>query len=109
MVTRVAWRQFDVFANPDRETAKSYPYLIVLQSNAISDLDTCVVAPLAPPRTIKLFERLLPEVTVKGRRFIIAIPDLAAIPVAEVGKPVANLEAERYRIVAALDLVFTGI
>ncbi len=68
-----------------------------------------MVAPLAPPRTIKLFERLLPEISVKGRRFVIAIPNLAAIPASEVGEPVANLEAERYRIVAALDLVFTGI
>jgi len=103
------YRQFDVFANPDRESSKAHPYLIVLQSDAVSQIDTCIVAPLVPPRTIKLFERLLPQVTIDGVQFTIAVPDMAAIPTAEIGTPIANLEADRYRIVAALDLVFTGI
>jgi toxin CcdB len=102
-------RQFDVFANPDRETAKAHPYLVVLQSDAVSRIDTCIVAPLAPPRTIKLFERLLPQVAVDGVLYTIAVPDMAAIPTSEIGAPIANLESERYRIIAALDLVFTGI
>jgi toxin CcdB len=102
-------RQFDVFRNPDRATAATHPFLIVLQSDAIDQIDTRVVAPLVSPRTIKLFEKLLPVVVVLGRRYVIAIPDMAAVPVAEVGSPVGNLAAERDRIIAALDLVFTGI
>ena len=109
MVTRACWRQFDVFANPNRKTAKAHPYLVVLQSDAISGIDTCVVAPLISPKTIKFFERLLPEVVVRGTRYAIAVPDMAAIPSDEIGEPVANLESERYRILASLDLVFVGV
>lgn len=106
MVTR---RQFDVFANPDRRKAETYPYLIILQSDALFSIDTCVVAPLISPKTIKHLERLLPEVTVEGTNYVIAMPDMAAIPTTLIGKPIANLDAERYRIIAAIDLVFAGV
>jgi toxin CcdB len=106
---RQKWRQFDVFLNPDRSNAEDHPYLIVLQSNRLSDLDTCVVAPLLRAKTIKLFERLLPEVLIDGVKFKIAIPDLGAFPPHLISAPIANLESERYRIVAAIDLVFTGV
>ena len=109
MVRRGTHRQFDVFRNPDGETRSAHPYLIVLQSDAIFDLDTCVVAPLVSPRAIKFFERLLPPVSVEGNQYVIAVPDMAAIPVREIGPAIANLEAERYRISVAVDLVFTGI
>lgn len=103
------FRQFDVFKNTDKRSGAAHPYLIVLQSDAIAALDTCIVAPLVPPRTIEYLERLLPVVTVKRRNYVIAIPDMAAMPSSAIGEPVANLESERYRIVAAIDLVFTGI
>jgi toxin CcdB len=107
MVSR--WHQFDVFANPDKRSAEAHPYLIVLQSDIISDIDTCVVAPLASPRSIKFFERLLPEVAVKGTRYTILTPNMAAVRTEMIGKAVANLESERYRILAAVDMVFVGI
>jgi len=109
MVRGTRHRQFDVFRNLDAETSGTHPYLMVLQSDAIFDIDTCVVAPLISPRTIKFFEKLLPLVVVDGTQYVVAIPDMAAIPVGEIGPPVANLEADRYRISAAIDLVFTGI
>jgi hypothetical protein len=107
MVSR--WRQFDVFANPDKRSAANHPYLVILQSEAVTGIETCVVAPLASPRSIKFFERLLPEITVKGARYALLTPNMAAIRTEKIGKPVANLEAERYRILAAIDLVFVGI
>jgi toxin CcdB len=107
MVTR--HRQFDVFANPDRNSAAAHPYLIVLQSDALFGIDSCVVAPLVSPRTIKHLERLLPEVSIDGKRYVVAIPDMAAIPTATIGNPVTNLDAERYRILSAIDLIFVGL
>jgi hypothetical protein len=100
--------QFDVYANPDPETAATHPYFIVLQSNALRDLDTVVVAPLVAPRKIRFLERLLPEVVVKGAHYVIAMPDLGTIPKRLVSMPVANLEAYRYQIIGAVDVVFSG-
>lgn len=106
MVTR--HRQFDVFANPDRNSAAAHPYLIVLQSDALFGIDSCVVAPLVSPKAIKHLERLLPVVSVNGKSYVIAVPDMAAVPTAMIGKSVANLDVERHRILAAIDLVFVG-
>lgn len=103
------WQQFDVFVNPDKRSADVHPFLIVLQSDIVSDIDTCVVAPLASPRSIKFLERLLPEVTVKGTRFTILTPNMAAIHAERVGRAIANLDSERYRILAAVDMVFVGV
>ena len=102
-------RQFDVCPNPDPETRDAHPYLVVLQSDALKYIDTRVVAPLVGPKKIQFFERLLPEVTMNGSRYVVAVPDLAAIATAQLTLPVANLEQYRYQLIAAIDLVFTGI
>jgi len=106
---RHQWRQFDVFPNPDPDTAEDHPYLIILQSNRLSDIDTCVVAPLVSSRTLKLFEKLLPEVRIDGTAYKIAVPDLGAFPPHLIPEPIANLESERYRIISAIDLLFNGV
>lgn len=102
-------RQFDVFQNPDSATATDYPLFIILQSDAVDQLSTRVVAPLISPRSMKLFEKLLPRVIVDRKQYVIAIPDLGVMPIAQIGPVVASLGAERERIIAALDLLFTGI
>lgn len=109
MVTRKAPCQFDVFKNPDPTSAPSHPYLVVLQSNGLADLNTRIVAPLITPKKLPLFERLMPEVTVAKSRYVIDMTNIGVVPTHELSKFVANLESERYRIVAAIDLVFTGI
>src|ERR1700719_915581 len=102
-------RQFDVYPNTDPETGDTHPYLIVLQSDALGHIGSRVVAPLVSRKKIQFFERLLPEVNVDGARYVIAIPDLGAIPTGELTSPIANLEQERYRIIAAIDLLFAGV
>ncbi|HTK80643.1 MAG TPA: CcdB family protein [Rhizomicrobium sp.] len=102
-------RQFDVFRNPDRTTAAEHPFLIVLQSDAVDQIDTRVVAPLVSPRQLKFFEKLLPRVMVEGAQYVIAIPAMAAIPTSIIGSAVVNLESEGHRITGAIDLLFLGI
>ena len=102
-------RQFDVCPNSDPDTRDAHPFLIVLQSDVLKYIDTRVVAPLVSPKKIQFLERLLPEVTLNGSRYVIAIPDLAAIPTSLLALPVANLEQYRDHIIGAIDLAFTGI
>lgn len=109
MVRRVAHRQFDVFRNPFAEDRDATPYLIVLQANAIDHFGTQVVAPLVPPSPVQMRERVLPKVTVEGEAYAIMVPNMMAISTKYIGQPVANLETDRYRIISAVDIVFTGI
>jgi toxin CcdB len=105
----VSLRQFDVFPNPSPRTRAEHPYFVVLQSDRLDRFATKIVAPLIAPTKIQFLEHLLPEVLVKRKPYVIAIPDMAPFPVKLLQPAVANLESERYRILAALDLVFVGI
>ena len=101
--------QFDVFENPDPESAEAHPYFVILQADRLKDLNTRIVAPLVAPTSIPGFERLMPFVSVENKKLVIDITNVGVFPVKLIPKPIANLETERYRIVGAIDLIFTGI
>ena len=101
--------QFDVFENPDAESAEAHPYFVILQADRLKELNTRIVAPLVAPKTVPGFERLMPVVSVKNRNLVIDVTNAGVFPLKLIPKPIANLEAERYRIVGAIDLIFTGI
>ena len=101
--------QFDVFENPDPASAEAHPYFLILQADRLKDLNTRIVAPLVAPRTLPGFERLMPVVSVKNKNFVVDVTNVGVFPLKLIPKPVVNLESERYRIVGALDLIFTGI
>jgi toxin CcdB len=82
---------------------------VVLQSDQTSAIATRVVAPLVSPRTIRFLERLLPKVKVNGSDFVIAMPDMGAVPARALPPAIANLEDYRYQIIGAVDLIFSGI
>jgi toxin CcdB len=103
--------QFDVYRNANPESRNSFPLLVDLQSDLLSDLVTRVVAPLTavPPGKSPLLGALTPELKVKGKRYSLLTPQLAGISSRTLGPRVANLAAHRDTIVAALDLLITGI
>jgi toxin CcdB len=103
-------RQFDVVVNPDPLETAHRPYLINLQSDLISELRSIVVAPLVPREQMKGAQRLNPVVTVEGSEYWLATHELFAIDQRMLNHtPVANLSNDRDAIIAALDIVFTGI
>jgi toxin CcdB len=80
------------------------------QSDSLRYLATRVVAPLmrrvdVPAPTT----RLHPVFEFEGETFLLATHLLTAMPTRDLGRPVASLDAERYAIVAALDMVITGV
>lgn len=72
-------RQFDVVANPDRDDAGHRPYLIVLQSDLVSNLRSTVVAPLIARNQMLGARQLNPVVGVDGQEYWVAIYELFAI------------------------------
>lgn len=100
--------QFEVVANPDAAEVAHRPFLIVLQSNLVSDLSSTIVAPLIPRDRIKGANRLNPLVSVEGREFWLATHELFAIDRRVLKAKVADLTQSRDAIIAALDLLFTG-
>lgn len=103
-------RQHDVFRNPLRAARDAKPFVVNVQHHLIDRLGTRIVAPLVPWRAVADQPRLYPAIRLVGQCILYFDPtDLMTVPLRLLRDPVANLEADRDRIVAALDLVFTGI
>lgn len=85
--------------------------MLDLQSELLRDLGTRVVAPLSPLERLggKPISRLNPIVAVAGAQYAVLFQELAALPAQVLGQPIANLRQRRDELIAALDLLFTGI
>ncbi|GAB1408450.1 hypothetical protein MASR1M8_23690 [Thermomonas brevis] len=102
--------QFMVFQNADAASRRRVPYLLSVQSDLIGDMRTCVVVPLiAPARAEIAATGLMPTLHVEGKPWVMDTPLLAGVPRQVLGKPVADLSSERPAIMAALDLLISGI
>lgn len=104
--------QFAVHRNRSATTKARYPLLLNVQTDFLEQLGTHVVIPLAPatPATRRTaMHALTPICSVDGKDYVLVTPQLAGIPVKELGPPVADQSIDRQAILAALDLLFTGI
>ena len=100
--------QFDVYRNP---RGGNYAFLLDVQSDLLARLATRAVVPLIATKRygVKPITRLNPTTKVGNAGYVIVVQELAAIPASELREKVTSLEARRGEIVAALDLLFTGI
>ncbi len=103
--------QFDVYRNVNPASRTRIPYLLDVQSDLLDPLATRVVVPLCKPEVLKgrLAERLNPVFEVEGRKVVMLAPELAGVSRKILGDKIDNLSGERVAIIAALDLLVTGI
>ena len=103
--------QFDVYRNASPATRARVPCLLDVQSDLLDVLATRVVVPLCKPEVLKgkPAERLNPVFEIEGRRMVLLTPELAGVSRKALGERIANLADRRDAIIAALDLVITGI
>lgn len=102
--------QFEVLRNPNPETASWAPYLLVLQNDLLGDLRTVVVAPLVRPAELgRPVQVLNPVFEVQGEPLVLSTAELAGVSPTMQGGTVASLANRRTEIIAAIDLLFTGI
>jgi len=103
--------QFDVYRNSNPATRARIPYLLDVQSDLLEPLATRVVVPLCKPDLLKgkAADRLNPVFEIEGKRLMMLTPELAGVPAKILGERIDNLSSQRNAIIAALDLVFTGI
>ena len=103
--------RFAVHRNPNRATRTAIPLLLDVQSDLLQDLGTRVVIPLYKPAAVKsgIIETLTPHVEIDGDLYIAMTSELAGISRKSLGSQVADLSHRRYEIIAAIDLLVTGI
>ncbi|MBS1767507.1 MAG: CcdB family protein [Acidobacteria bacterium] len=103
--------QWTVHRNPNPATRKEVPYLLDAQADLLSALGTRTVIPLfarkaAPSQTLS---RLTPELKLGNERLVLMTPQLAGVRLKDLGTAVGDFTAHRAEIIAALDLLLTGV
>lgn len=83
--------------------------LLDLQSDALEMLKTRVVAPLVPVEDMSwTIGQMNPRFEIAGATYVLAPQRMAAVSLLELGPVIADLSAQRDRIVAATDFLFQG-
>ncbi|CAG0939963.1 Toxin CcdB [Gallionellaceae bacterium] len=102
--------QFDVYLNPNADTRSFIPYLLDVQADLLDVLATRVVAPLVLVEEMgPAAKHLNPQFKVKGVAVVMSTAELAGVSIRSLGDKVGSLNDRRDEIIAALDLLFTGI
>ncbi len=103
--------QFKAYANPNRATKKSYPYLLDIQSNLLDDLRTTIVIPLAPADTMgdAVITKLCPVLEIAASHYVALTQQIAGVDRKALGKEVCDLACYRSEIIAALDFAIAGV
>jgi toxin CcdB len=100
--------QFDIHRFADGQGRARY--VVDLQSDLLSELSTRVVAPAYPLMAgVHRITRLNPELDVKGSAYFLAVQEMAAVKRSLLGTTIGSAAARRDNIIAAIDLLITGI
>ena len=96
--------RFDVYVN-----SKGEGYLVDVQSDLMSTLNTRVVVPLLP-RAIapEPASRLNPIFCVEGEELVMVTQFMAAVPLKALGSAKGTLSARSFEVDEALDMLFLG-
>lgn len=103
--------QFEVYANPSKKSRVYYPYLIDIQNNYISSLDTRIVIPLGKASYFEneIMTKLQIKVAYEDQELILMTPQISSIPRSSLKEPVGSLQHLQQEIIDALDFAITGI
>ena len=96
--------KYDVFPNPSGNG-----FLLDVQTDLLSDLNTRVVVPLMPAQHApKPATRLNPTFEVDGEAFVMVTQFMAAVPTGVLKGPVGTLDGKFEQITSAIDMLLQG-
>lgn len=103
--------QFTLYKNKNPKSKAAYPFLLNVQCDLFSDLQTRVVVPLTKLTSLRKrpIKDLTPIIEVEGSKYLLLTPQLAGVAVTELGQSLGVFSSQRDEIVAALDFLITGV
>ena len=99
--------RFDIY----KYSSKRVPFVLDVQADLLSDLNTVVVLPLVPEEQAQKESaaRLKPTIEFDGRNYVLMTTDIGTVPRDTLGSSVTNIEDQhRQEITDALDFLFQG-
>ncbi|MBE9487464.1 MAG: CcdB family protein [Desulfuromonadales bacterium] len=98
--------KFDIY----KCSTEGVDYLLDLQDEMLENLSTRVVAPLVSTVNIgRQIQTLNPRMRIAGQEYLLTVHLLAAVPASALKECVSSAASQRDEIIAAIDLLFTGI
>lgn len=102
--------QFDVYVNPSESAAQGIPFVVVVQSDLLDALATRMSFPLASIEfSEKSPDKLCPMVMINGQPLRALAHYAAPLPTRSLRQLVGNLAPQASLLVAAMDVVVSGI
>ena len=103
--------QFEVYRNPSKTSSMFYPYLVDIQNNYLSDLDTRIVIPLGKAERFnkQIMQKLQLEIQYEEEDLVLMTPQIASISKKLLKLPIGSLANLNQEIINALDFAITGI
>jgi toxin CcdB len=103
--------QFDYYANTDKDTNSTYPFIVDVQDALLDGLNSRVVIPLTP---LSNFEKncpknLCPEITIDGKKYSMLTHQMASVSMRTLSHCEGSLAHIRSEIISAIDFLITGI
>lgn len=101
---------FSVFSNKSA-TEENYPYLMDVQSELLSGLETRLVIPLMKKEGVGrgVIKILNPIVRIGTLDYVVLTQQMAAIPKAILGHKIKDCDFDRAEVLGAIDFLVTGI
>jgi len=103
--------QFRVYQNPRATGRERIPFVLDVQSDMVDLLPTRMVIPLVRDRMFpaRRVPRLNPGFSINGQAVVLSPAEMGAVAASALHEPLADLSTQRSEIIAALDVLFTGI
>jgi toxin CcdB len=103
--------QWDVYRNPAVKARDRTPYVVVMQSDLLSELNTRLVMPLSRTQVAvsKLPSRLTPTFSVLGETLTLKPQETGVLLTHSLGPAVASLSGEWSVLIGSLDAVISGV
>jgi toxin CcdB len=103
--------QFDYYANTDKDTNKTYPYIVDVQDALLNELNSRVVIPLTPLSNLETSypKNLCPKITIEGKEYSLLTHQMSSISRRALSNYEGSLTHNRTEIISAIDFLITGI
>jgi len=100
-------RQYDIVENPDLETGRYSPFLVVLQSHHLDSIETIFLAPLVNDAARPVSPVDIP-VEFNGHRLVMAIGEAAGVPRGAYGRVLGSAKEHEDAIRRAFERLLGG-
>ena len=103
-------KQFDLYANTDAQTKKTYPLLVDVQTGLLDMLNSRVVIPLTEVKPDKdLPNNICPKLEINGKQYYLLTHQITTVSRSFLKRNAGTVLLNRTEIINSVDFLISGI